>query len=256
MIEFRISRPRFWRLLILASVFMTGCLCEEIEKGKHDEVLDQVRESCDCDFTIACAELVDGNLGVTFLDAEGDILIQLHEDAEEDTLRHELVHAVDFCQGFSERATRQRIIGTYLQTRHPGVLGAVEFETFRDLSGYLQAILAEVVAYRKFETEESEASHADAETLAELLGFQNGDRDDLFIRDGVNTASRFREALGARRSAALRDLLDSLGLVPGDLRPSSPEYPPFKALLIELADAFEVRNRACCQQIGALVDDL
>lgn len=210
-----------------------GCqyTCQEFQRDFREE-FDEIRRTCECDFTVECDDsMTDLSLGgVTVRAPDGRILIRLpggEREMPKSVLRHELVHAIDYCRRFSETQfpTPASLIGTR---------GETIFEVRR-------ALLAEFIAYRCAETWIDEDTNEQA--------FPDPDDDDRAIFSAYHSIQGATSRLPREIRNALIETLEAASLAPAQLRPDSPLYQEMKREFIRLTEQFKNQARDCLELI-------
>jgi len=227
------------RRVLLATLGLSLCVlpsckhtCEEL-KSKYVKELAEIRTVCDCSFSIECDPAFNGGpgaTGFTVKDAAGNVLITLpggSETVRKETLRHELVHAVDKCSNFCDSSwpTPPGLAGT------PGEL----------IFMYRRLILCEFLAYRL----------TDDFVIKNLPGdrFPDADDDDRAIDSAYRSVGSQLTGLTQQQTQLLNQALHAGGIHPDQVRADNPNYGKLKTDLIAELNRFRNSRNACLEKI-------
>lgn len=221
--------------------------CEDIVSGKYDDQISQIKEQCDCEFKIECDESLntgeeEGILATTYRNEHDSIIIKLASEVEEETLKHEIIHALTYCQNYTDTA---RTVLIDIIRRHPEIAETPDPDCISAFIRYIEIIMSELIAYREFRELDDEGIDRDR--------FPDPDQDDLAILDGFDVARRFLESLPEEVRNAVREKIGMANLAPGDVSADDPDYVHFKEKLQEIADRFAEQNRECRELIDSTI---
>ncbi|MCF6148219.1 MAG: hypothetical protein E3K37_06135 [Candidatus Kuenenia sp.] len=211
-----------------------GCstTCKELKENLANQI-QEIKRICECDFTIECEEDFPGGgaVGLTIIGPDGRPLIKLpggEQEVSADTLKHELIHAVDMCVGFSES----------------------HFPTPADLVGkraeYIfiikRRLLSEFIAYKCVGVYEEVPIDTDR--------FPDPDDNDRAILSAYTSlASSVVSTLPVDVRNELMTTLEAADLSPQQIRSSSDIYQNLKRDLIEEAERFKEQMQECIERI-------
>lgn len=211
--------------LLLPSTLATGCGeqdCRELIADAQDEIAE-VRRACECDFNVECRPRREVGEGKTTKGADGKPLIQLPVDGKvtENTLKHEMIHALKRCRNFD-----QRVFPT-----PPGAVGTNAEVIFL----FRRRLLNEYLAYRL--TEEDEDFELRPEFFPEA-----DDDDDAVVRAYLNAIRDL--------DAGDKALVEAgLGVSDKTLRADNDAYQRLKRSLVAQLEPFKTELGDCLDVI-------
>ncbi len=229
------ERTRAWVLAVASGIgiaIATSCGGSDCKKflATHKDDIDELRRNCDCRFSLECKKDDQwrfAEVAHTEPDGAGAAKITIRDDpdhkVDDATLAHEMIHALDLCQGFS--ASHFPL---------PDNLKETKAEDAYDL---LRKFLAEYIAYT--------LTGVNPEVLPSPNGaFPNPDGDDRAIGSAFGSVTK--NAIGASKTA--QDILDQLlGMIglPRDVKASDEMYQKRKKELQDALAEFRARNGRC-----------
>jgi hypothetical protein len=186
------------------------------------EEIDEIRRVCKCNFQIDCRPKGEAGEGLTTDGPGGRPLIKLPEDkVTENTLKHELIHALKRCRNFDERVF----------PTPPGAVGKNAEIIFK----FRRRLLNEYLAYRL--TEEDE----DFELRPGHFPEPDED-DDAVVRAYLNA---IRDTSGENKA-----LVEAgLGLTERELRADNEAYQRLKRSLVAQLKPFKNELGPCLELI-------